>query len=508
MIFTGTERLETLPIVIFDCQATGASPERGHLIDIAWCRMSANRSKPVIESTTVRLPPDEIIPSRVARITGITDEDLAAAPSRHEAAVQLTRAMDAWGEGLAVAHWARYERAFVHDLLATELDWLCTHNLARRLIPGLPRKGLRAVAGFFGRPLDEAKRAREHVDATAFVWRELVGLLSEEGVETLEELWRWLEQPVRKSDERTYPLPRETRLALPDQPGVYRMLGRDRRVLYVGKATSLKDRVNSYFRKRRLAERKMELVSQVWDLDVTITDSALEAALLEADEIKRLSPPYNRQLREEGRAIVWANPENLRDVIHREDDTHTLGPLPSRATCTHFADLLDFLDGREPLRWYSESDYEAVERGRTAFLQRYDIDPSAPETLRSLGEALYPLPDADNDDEPEIDAVTEASVVETLEKSAVALYRAIARGEWLRRLSRCSIRWQPVGADQARCTVALDAQSTSLAVDEYDRVSVVAAEIRRILRDGRDIEIELDGRSWSRDDLAQAFERF
>lgn len=79
---------------------------------------------------------------------------------------------------------------------------------------------------------------------------------------------------------------------LPDVPGVYIMRDRHRAIIYVGKATSLRSRVSSYFQKahdRRIAE----LVSKIYYIDVRPTPSALEALLLEARLIKRHQPYYN-----------------------------------------------------------------------------------------------------------------------------------------------------------------------------------------------------------------------
>jgi hypothetical protein len=55
------------------------------------------------------------------------------------------------------------------------------------------------------------------------------------------------------------------RLEFPNRPGVYRMLSQSGQVLYVGKATSLKSRVNSYFRGQKGRDRKkLEMLAQVW----------------------------------------------------------------------------------------------------------------------------------------------------------------------------------------------------------------------------------------------------
>ena len=70
-------------------------------------------------------------------------------------------------------------------------------------------------------------------------------------------------------------------------------------ILYIGKAASLRQRVNSYFQTcRRHAEHTLEMLSQAVGLEVTPTASALEAALLEYGEIKRVCPPYNKALQE------------------------------------------------------------------------------------------------------------------------------------------------------------------------------------------------------------------
>ncbi|OGG60376.1 hypothetical protein A2765_02925 [Candidatus Kaiserbacteria bacterium RIFCSPHIGHO2_01_FULL_56_24] len=82
---------------------------------------------------------------------------------------------------------------------------------------------------------------------------------------------------------------------LPESPGIYRFQ-KGRKVLYVGKATSLHDRVRSYFAKTLLAGRGDSIVGMVAEADTLTwekTDSVLEALILEANLIKRLQPPYN-----------------------------------------------------------------------------------------------------------------------------------------------------------------------------------------------------------------------
>lgn len=83
---------------------------------------------------------------------------------------------------------------------------------------------------------------------------------------------------------------------LPDAPGVYLFLGENKEVLYVGKATSLKDRVKTYFSRDLMETRGpviVKMLEQAQGLDWHETDSVLEALILEANEIKRLNPPAN-----------------------------------------------------------------------------------------------------------------------------------------------------------------------------------------------------------------------
>ncbi len=83
---------------------------------------------------------------------------------------------------------------------------------------------------------------------------------------------------------------------LPDAPGVYFFLGKNKKILYIGKATSLKDRVKSYFSKDLPFSRSPLIVSMVEEsksLDFKETSSVLEALLLEADLIKKFKPDFN-----------------------------------------------------------------------------------------------------------------------------------------------------------------------------------------------------------------------
>jgi excinuclease ABC subunit C len=80
---------------------------------------------------------------------------------------------------------------------------------------------------------------------------------------------------------------------LPDTPGIYLYYGKNKELLYVGKATSLRSRVRSYFRGKRTPRPIEEMIHEVVKIDYRETDSVLEAIILEALSIRRFRPKYN-----------------------------------------------------------------------------------------------------------------------------------------------------------------------------------------------------------------------
>ncbi len=89
---------------------------------------------------------------------------------------------------------------------------------------------------------------------------------------------------------------------IPETPGVYFFLGSKKKILYIGRATSLRDRVRSYF-SGDIEESRSPWIGKMLPLiksvDFTKTDSVLEAILLEADLIKKFQPPYNTEQKDD-----------------------------------------------------------------------------------------------------------------------------------------------------------------------------------------------------------------
>ncbi|MGE3317076.1 MAG: UvrB/UvrC motif-containing protein [Planctomycetaceae bacterium] len=93
---------------------------------------------------------------------------------------------------------------------------------------------------------------------------------------------------------------REKVRALPASPGVYLMKDALGRVIYVGKAVSLRNRVGSYFNKAAAGDRRIaDLIHEICDIDHIPTDSEVDALLLEARLIKDVQPRFNQELKDD-----------------------------------------------------------------------------------------------------------------------------------------------------------------------------------------------------------------
>ncbi len=144
---------------------------------------------------------------------------------------------------------------------------------------------------------------------------------------------------------------------VPDRPGVYLFKGGRGEVLYIGKALSLRKRVQSYLQGRELgldrSERMASLLSQVQDVEVIVTDNELEALILEASLVKARQPRYNIVLKDDKHypflKMDLQDPWPRLQVVRRvkEDKALYFGPYVPATTMWQ---LLHLINRTFPLR--------------------------------------------------------------------------------------------------------------------------------------------------------------
>ena len=122
--------------------------------------------------------------------------------------------------------------------------------------------------------------------------------------------------------------------ALPDCPGVYRWKDKDGKIIYVGKAVNLKNRVRSYVREDKNRSPKVAaMIRHADDLDITMTATEMEALILECNLIKELHPKYNISLRDDkSYPYVKITDEEwprlfITRNMRRNDGAHYFGPF-------------------------------------------------------------------------------------------------------------------------------------------------------------------------------------
>src|SRR3989337_1730887 len=134
---------------------------------------------------------------------------------------------------------------------------------------------------------------------------------------------------------------------IPSKPGCYLMKDRAGRVIYVGKAVNLRNRVRSYFHASSGHSRKTaEMVGHISDIEWIVVDSELEALILEMNLIKRHRPKYNVRLKDDKRypyvKVHWADPFPKVTVTRRmeDDGSRYFGPYTSMWAVHQTLDVL------------------------------------------------------------------------------------------------------------------------------------------------------------------------
>ena len=245
-----------------------------------------------MEEYQTLINPCQSIPYSIVRLTGITDEMVSEAPTFKEVAGTID---DLTKDCIFVAHNVNFDYGFIRaefERLGTyyKRKKLCTVRLSRQLLPGKFSYSLGKLCKSEGIPLSDRHRAAGDAKATTILFERLLSRDSE-GIIAKSLNPQSLEALLPPN------LPKSDFLGLPNAQGIYYFKDQKKRIVYIGKAKNIKKRVHSHFSGNSNTKGKYHFVKNIHAVDFQLVPNNLLLDLVEAAEIKKYWPRYNRAMK-------------------------------------------------------------------------------------------------------------------------------------------------------------------------------------------------------------------
>ena len=274
---------------IVDIETTGGYAANNAITEVA---IVLHNGKHELKRFQTLVNPHISIPRYVQSLTGITDDMVADAPGFQE----LAPTIHEWlREAVFVAHNVNFDYSFLkHQLKEAGYELnskkLCTVRLGRKVFPGLPSYSLGKLCRELGIEVSNRHRAGGDADATVRLFEMILEKDTQGHMQAMLK---------GRNKEQYVPihLPVEQIEALPMVAGVYYFHDQKGKVIYVGKANNIRQRVCSHFSNNKPGKQKQEFLRNIYSVSHQRTGNELMAFLLECVEIKKLWPLYNRSLK-------------------------------------------------------------------------------------------------------------------------------------------------------------------------------------------------------------------
>lgn len=344
-----TQSLWEARYVVVDVETTGHNPQQHRIIEVACLVLEAGQ---LTERLVSLVNAHQPVPPSITALTGITNGMLSTAPEEASVFAQVARLLSP-PDTILVGHNVAFDWKFLCATLERlgyhgfwNLPRLCTYRLARRLLPPtLRRRGLDALIEYFGLTVTGRHRAGPDAEATAAILQHLLECAASSGISSPAELLHVQYAP------RLHTLSRPRRIQvqleqLPSSPGIYRFYDRRGRLLYVGKAQDLRQRVRSHFDADGAFAHH-----PVWTIRWEETPTELSALLREIEIIWQEQPLLNvvgKRLDTYSFVRLTYSESFPRLVVTeqlpQQSEDIWLGPLPNRKLAEQLAEFLQ--------RWY------------------------------------------------------------------------------------------------------------------------------------------------------------
>jgi len=270
---------------IVDIETTGGYAAANGITEIS---IYIFDGKKVVEKFETLINPGQPIPRYIQAFTGINDEMVAKAPKFEVVAEKIYSLLH---DKIFIAHNVNFDYSFVKaHLNESGFDLnskkLCTVRLSRKIFPGFPSYSLGNLCHSLGITINERHRAGGDTEATVKVFQLLLQNDKEQHIQ---------KSLHRGSKEQALPpnVPKEHFERLPYTPGVYYFHNEKGKIIYVGKATNIRYRVNSHFSNNSESRQKQNFLRHTHAISFQPCATELMACILESTEIKKLWPIFN-----------------------------------------------------------------------------------------------------------------------------------------------------------------------------------------------------------------------
>ncbi len=271
---------------IIDIETTGGHATAHGITEIAIILHNGRETEGTFHTL---INPQVSIPRHITALTGITNEMLYDAPLFKDVADKIFNLLQ---YRVFVAHNVNFDYSFIKNQLNDAgynltAKKLCTVRMARKVLPGYASYSLGNLCRELNISITNRHRAMGDALATVQLFEKVLQNDSNGVVAGMLK---------GRSKEQYLPphLPAPQIEQLPVTPGVYYFYNQKKKIVYVGKAANLQQRVKGHFSNNDGSKRKQEFLRNIYAVSCRVCSSELSALILESTEIRRLWPQYNR----------------------------------------------------------------------------------------------------------------------------------------------------------------------------------------------------------------------
>lgn len=272
---------------VIDIETTGGQVYEDRITEIAIFKTDGSK---IIDSFTTLVNPERKIAPFVVRLTGITDDMVASAPTFKDIASKID---DFTKDCTFVAHnigfdYSIVKREYKRIGKGFRRSNLCTVKLSQKLIKNENSYSLGKLCSSLGIELNARHRAYGDAEATAKLLHKII---ADYGLETIKKQENGALHPIFLNGQ----LSADMVESLPEEPGIFRFLNKENKVLYLKSAKNIYAEVSAFFTREEGNVESKTLIDKIHSIDAEVINSILISKLQEIEEIQNINPEFCKQ---------------------------------------------------------------------------------------------------------------------------------------------------------------------------------------------------------------------